>query len=119
MSFINPIAFGDYSVAQLFTTTFTLKKLSATAATTTLVSVKRYTYGGTDDTVANDISVRGAISGQVVTMADFFLATFFPAFLAGFFFAAFFGVFFPAAATFFFGGLCFFGAGPAVAALGG
>lgn len=75
MSFINPIAFGDYSVAQLFTTTFTLKKLSATAATTTLVSVKRYTYGGTDDTVAKDISVRGAISGQVVTMADFFLAS--------------------------------------------
>lgn len=73
MSFINPISFGDYSSLQDNPASFTLKEINT--SNTYVISAKRYTYGGTNDTVGVDISSLASISGQVVTLSDFWLPT--------------------------------------------
>lgn len=68
MSFINPISFGDYTSLQDIPIAVTLKALATSG--TQIVSVLRYTYGGTNDSASTDISSRATINGQVVTLAD-------------------------------------------------
>lgn len=75
MDFINPINFGDYGPNQHFTTTYTLEMLADTAEATEIVSVNRYTFDGTDDTIATDISDVASIAKRVVTLTDFWLST--------------------------------------------